>query len=113
MKRMLETYFEYGKECYLFTWKDELQLLTFERKMVDRYGDKIKQHIYQLYNFISKKTNPIEFIRCNVAQFIYQPNIEKLKNEIIRIDNYIKEFEKLQYNTSDEKNIKIIYQKIN
>ena len=104
-EEMLDTYFEYGKECYLYTWKDELQFLTFEKKMIDRYGDKIKQHTYQLYNFISKKTNPIEFIRCNVSQFIYQPNNEKLKNEIIRIDNYIKELEKLEYNTSDEKNM--------
>lgn len=105
---MLDTYYDYGRECFLSTWKDEYQFLTFEQKMIDRYGDKIKQYTYQLYKFVSQKTNPIEFINCNISQFIYQTNNEKLKKEIIRIDNYIKELEKLEYNTSDEKNMNII-----
>lgn len=104
LKKILDIYYEYGKECYLLTWKDELQLLTFEKKMVDKYGTNIKQHIYHLYKYISKKTNPIEFIGCDYGMMIKNYDRDKIKNEINRVAGYISELEKLKFFTDDENN---------
>lgn len=104
LKKILDTYYEYGKECYLLTWKDELQLLTFEKMMVDKYGTNIKQHIYHLYKYISKKTNPIEFIGCDYGMMIKNYDSNKIKNEINRVTGYISELEKLKFFTDDENN---------
>jgi len=102
--KMLDTYLEYGKECYLATWKDDSQLLTFEKKLIDRYGIKVKGYIVHLYKYIAKITNPIEFIGCDYDQQRINFDKEKLKYEINRIDGYITEIEKLAYLTEDDIN---------
>lgn len=104
-EKKLDEYLEYGKECYLTTWKDEFQLLTFEKKMIERYGLKVKGYIVHLYKYIAKKTNPIEFIGCDYDQQRKNADKEKLKNEIIRIDGYLTEIEKLAYLTDDDNGV--------
>ena len=106
--KMLDLYLEYGKECYLTTWKDDFQLLAFENKMIKKYGPKVRGYIYHLYKYIANKTNPIEFIGFNYEQQTKNLDEEKIKNEINRIDGYINQIEKLASLTEgdiDSKNI--------
>ena len=102
--KIIEDYFEYGKECYLSTWKDRSQILAFEKKMIERYGSTVSGIVKNLYEYISKRTNPIEFIGCDYEEIIKNFDSDKIKNEINRIAGYISELEKLKFFTDDPDN---------
>lgn len=103
-EKMLDKYYDYGKDSYLATWKDRYQIIAFEKKMIEKFGQEVSGYIIYLYDYISKRTNPIEFIDCDYEKLRKNNDDEKIKSEISRVEGYISEIEKLAYLTNDEKN---------
>lgn len=105
----IEKYLAYGKECYLNTWKeDRIQLLSFEKKMTEKFGSEVEKFIVRIYTHIEKNINPIELIDCNIEKYRIDKNVVKTQTEISRINDYINELEKLEMLTNHESGIEDI-----
>lgn len=104
LEKMLVNYYDSGKECYLATWKDKFQILTFQKKMFEIYGKEVSGYIGHLYRYIAKRTNPIEFLGCDYENIRINYDGEKIKKEIIKIESYIDEITKLSYFTDEQNN---------
>ena len=102
-----DEYLEYGKQYYLKTWKERFQILEFEKQMKERFGDEIDKYIMNIYRQVEKNTNPIEFINCNTKRF-NDDNIENLDNEIGRIEEYLKDIEKVELFTDTDTSMNLI-----
>lgn len=105
----IEKYLDYGKECYLNTWKDDrIQLLSFEKKMIGKFGVEVEKYVVRIFKHIEKNLNPIELINCNIEKFQIDKNAVKTQTEILRIKEYINELEKLEMLTNHESGIQDI-----